>query len=450
MPAYDNKKFYKTVFALVLPITIQFAINTAVTAADVVMLGGVGETVLSGASLANQIQFLMTMLLAGTASGAVILTAQYWGSGEKEIVAKIFGLSFRVSIFAAILFFVSAFFFPEMLMRIYTSDPAVIAEGAKYLHIVAFGYLFSAFTMMYLHIVRTMNRVIVSTVIYAVSLVVNVIVNYTLINGAFGFPRLEVRGAAIGTVIARMVEFALMLIYVKKINKDIELHIKDIFHNYKWLWKDFVKYTLPVLASELMTGVGATVVSSIIGHLGSAAVAANSIAQVERQFALAIGTGIAAASCIVIGQMIGENKLELARICTHKLVRLTLFFGAIGSAIILATSPAVREFMNITPQAKEYLLYMQIVMALCVLAQSYNYCLILGALRAGGDVAFGTILTAVTLYGGAVLFGFLAAFVWKWSVPVVYCILLCDDFLRVPFAAWRLHSGKWLKRIVRE
>ena len=183
----DNKNFYKMVFALVVPIALQNLINVGVTSADVIMLGKVSETVLSASSLGNQVQFIMSLIFFGLTSGAAVLTAQYWGKGDTKTIEKVLGIALRFSLTVAVVFTTVTFIFPKQIMMIFSSEQDVILEGIKYLRIVCFSYIFSSITMIYLNIMRSVEKVVISTVVYFISLVVNVILNYIFIFGKFGF-----------------------------------------------------------------------------------------------------------------------------------------------------------------------------------------------------------------------------------------------------------------------
>ena len=273
------KQFYRNVFALVIPIAIQNLINVGVTATDVIMLGKVGEKVLSGASLAGQIQYIMTLIFYGVTSGATVLTAQYWGKKDTRTIEKVLGMGLSAGLIVAVVFAGAALGMPETLMRIYTSDPEVIAEGVKYLRIVGFSYVFMAVTQVYLNIMRSIERVMVATFIYLISLLMNIVVNAVLIFGLFGFPVMGVRGAAIGTLCARAAETVMVLVYAIFRNKVVRIRLKDMVKIDKVLLKDFAVYSMPVVLNELMWGLGTSANTAVIGHLGSAAVAANSVAQ---------------------------------------------------------------------------------------------------------------------------------------------------------------------------
>ena len=284
----DRRKFYKTVLALVVPMALQNLINVGVTAADVIMLGAVGEKALSGASLAGQIQYIMTLFLFGLTSGATVLTAQYWGKGDRDAIEKILGMAVKAAVCVTALFTVSALAVPELLMQVFTNDPVVVSEGVKYLRIVAFTYIMMGVTQAYLYIMRSVERVVVATVVYLLSLICNIIMNAIFIFGLLGLPKMGVAGAALGTLCARILEVVLVAIYARLFNREIRLRFKYVLHTDKILFSDFMRYALPVVVNEVLWGLGTAANTAILGHMGSAAVAANSVAQVARQLATVV------------------------------------------------------------------------------------------------------------------------------------------------------------------
>mgnify|MGYP005801927943 CR=1 FL=1 len=223
-------KLYRNVIALVIPMALQNLINVGVSAADVIMLGGVGETALSGASLAGQVQYIMTLFLFGLTSGATVLTAQYWGKGDRISIEKILGMAVKAGICVTALFTVAALAIPGILMQIFTSDPAVIAEGIKYLRIVAFSYVLMGITQAYLYIMRSVERVIVATVVYLMSLLCNIILNSIFIFGLLGCPAMGVSGAALGTLCSRILEVIRVAGYARFFNNDVKLRSKYGLH----------------------------------------------------------------------------------------------------------------------------------------------------------------------------------------------------------------------------
>ena len=416
--------FYRNVFALVVPMALQNLINVGVTAIDVVMLGKVGETALSGSSLAGQIQFIMMLLFFGITSGATVLTAQYWGKKDTRTIEKILGMGLSVSLVVAAAFTIVALLIPETLMRIYSSDAEVITEGARYLRIVGLSYLCIAVTQVYLNIMRSIERVLIATFVYFMSLVVNVVVNALLIFGLCGFPKLGIVGAAIGTLCARITETVIVLVYARTRNRDVRIRLYDMFHIDRVLLRDYMVYAMPVVLNELMWGLGSSANTAVIGHMGSAAVAANSVAQVARQLATVVVFGISNATAIYLGKTIGERQILHARAYAKRFVGLSLLLGTIGGGIILLAAPVAGANLELTEQAKQYMNFMFFVMSYFTIAQSVNTTMVVGVFRSGGDTRFGLIMDVSTMLGCSILIGAVAAFVLHASVPVVYVILM--------------------------
>ena len=442
--------FYRNVFALVVPMALQNLINVGVTAIDVVMLGKVGETALSGSSLAGQIQFIMMLLFFGITSGATVLTAQYWGKKDTRTIEKILGMGLSVSLVVAAAFTIAALVIPETLMQIYSSDVEVITEGARYLRIVGLSYLCIAVTQVYLNIMRSIERVLIATFVYFMSLVVNVVVNALLIFGLCGFPKLGIVGAAIGTLCARITETVMVLVYARTRNRDVRIRLYDMFHIDRVLLRDYMVYAMPVVLNELMWGLGSSANTAVIGHMGSAAVAANSVAQVARQLATVVVFGISNATAIYLGKTIGERQILHARAYAKRFVGLSLLLGTIGGGIILLAAPVARANLELTEQAKQYMNFMFFVMSYFTIAQSVNTTMVVGVFRSGGDTRFGLIMDVSTMWGCSILIGAVAAFVLHASVPVVYVILMSDELIKIPICVYRYRTYKWLNNVTRE
>ena len=445
----ERKHFYKLVFSLVLPMALQNLINVGVSTADVVMLGKVSETTLSASSLAGQVQFIMFLILFGLTSGAGVLTAQYWGKKDIRTIEKVMGITMRIAFAIAVLFTIVVLLFPYSIMRIFSGEEDVIRDGVAYLRIIAFSYIFTTITLIYLNIMRSIERVIIATIVYLASLIVNVILNAIFIFGMFGLEPMGIRGAALATLIARIIEFAIVLFYSKFINKEVRFHFKNLIPRDKLLMKDFLKYSIPVLINELIWGAGTSTNAAIIGHMGKAAVAANSVTQVTRQLAMVISFGLANATAILIGKAIGENNEDRARLYAKRFIRLSVILGFLGALVILGASVVVKDMLSLSDQAKTYLRFMMFLMSYFAIGQSYNTVVVVGVCRAGGDTKFGLYLDAVFLWGISILFGAIAAFVFKLPVPIVYMILLSDEILKIPVTTWRYKTMKWLRNVTR-
>ena len=444
-----NKNFYKTVFALVIPLAIQNLINVGVTSADVIMLGRVNETVLSAASLASQVQFVMTLFFFGLTSGAAVLTAQYWGKKDTLSIEKVLGISLKFSLIVSIIFTSVTFIFPREIMMLFSSEEPVINEGIKYLRIVCFSYIFSSITIVYLNIMRTLEKVIISTVVYSVSLIINVIFNYILIFGISFIPSFGIAGAAISTLIARIIEVIITLVYAYRCNETVKIKLKYLIKSDKLLLKDFFRFSIPVTVNELLWGLGTSVNAAILGQLGSQVAAASSIVQVTRQLATVVAFGVSAAAAIIIGKSIGENDIEKAKSYSKKCIKLSIVLGFIGAIVVLIVRPIAMKYLNISDEAVSYLSSMMFVMSYFVICQSFNTTMIVGIFRAGGDTKYGLFVDVSTMWCFSILLGFIAAFVLKLSIPVVYVILMCDEVFKIPLCIIRFKSYAWLNNVTR-
>jgi len=444
----DNKAFYKSVFALVLPMALQNLINVGVQSADVVMLGLVGEEVLSASSLAGQVQFVMMLLFFGLASGASVLTAQYWGKGDVRTIEKVMAITLRMSMVVAVLFALAAFFLPQQLMRIFTNEDIVIYEGVKYLRIVAVSYIFMGFTNLYLMIMRSLEKVMLATAVYLVALVMNVVLNAVFIFGMLGAPAMGIEGAALATTLARVAELVIVAIYAAR-NQVVRLRLKDFLAKHTLLFRDFMRYGGPTILNELFWGLGIATNAVIIGHLGASVVAANSVTSVTRQLAMVVSFGVANAAAILIGKAIGGGDTPRAEAIGGKMMKLSAITGLCAAALILIIRPFVVMMMNLTPVAEDYLGYQLLLMSAYVFLQTMTTTMVVGIFRGGGGTRFGLILDVGALWGFSILFGALAAFVFNWPVKVVLLIILLDEVVKVPICLWRYRSRRWLNNVTR-
>lgn len=445
----DRKLFYKKVLFLMLPIALQNLINVGISSIDVIMLGRVGENVLSGASLGSQINFIMSLFLFGVMSGSSVLIAQYWGKKDIEPIKTVFGIAMKVSAVIGAMFFAVTMAVPETLMSIFTNEPEVIAYGVSYLRIVCWSYLIIPLVMTYLNTMRSMEEVTVATIAYLTSMIVNIVVNAFLIFGLCGLPKLGIRGAAIGTVVARLAELMVVVVHNLRKNKTLKFRFSYLLRKNKLLRRDFISYSAPVMANELIWGAGVSAISAVLGHMGSPVVAANSVTQVVRQLAMVVGFGISSTTAILLGKEIGAGENRLAGIYAKRFLLLSVITGLLGSAVVLIARPICLSVLILTPQAQKYLNFMMYIMSYFVIGQSVNTTIVVGICRSGGDTRFGLALDIIFLWGIAILFGFLSAFVFKWGVYVTYIILLSDEVLKIPVTLWRYRSRKWLKNVTR-
>ena len=441
--------FYRQIFKLVLPIVIQNLLSAAVSSADVVMLNYVGQSSISAVSLASQYANVLFMVFYGLGTGATMLCAQYYGKGDMKAIQVVEGIALRFSLGFAMLFAGAAFFFPEGMMRLFTNDGELIAIGASYLRFMSVSYLCWGIIEVYLAVLRSIGRVTVSTAMNVLAFSLNIVLNAVFIFGLFGAPRRGAMGVAIATSASRLIELAACFA-VSAASRDIKLDFRYLFARNRPLFSDFVRLSLPALGNDISWSVAFSMYSVIMGHMGTDAVAANSFVVVVRNFGTILCFGMASAGGILLGNVIGEGKLEEARADAGKLMKLTVLTGAIGGLIVLAATPFVLKYATLTENAMHYLKYMLLINTYYVMGAAVNTTLIAGVFRAGGDSRFGFICDTIDMWCYAVPLGFLAAFALKLPVLWVYFLLCTDEFVKWPWVIRHYRSGKWLNNITRD
>ena len=445
----NHDMFYSQIFKLVLPIVVQNLLSAAVSSADVLMLNYVGQSSISAVSLASQYATILFMVYYGLGTGATMLCAQYFGKGDLKAIQVVEGIALRFSVTIALFFAGLAVFAPEAMMRIFTEDRELIAIGASYLRCMSVSYLCWGITEVYLAVLRSIGRVVVSTAMNVLAFSLNILLNAVFIFGLFGAPRLGATGVAIATSLSRLIELFACFV-VSFVSRDIKLDFRYLFVSNKILFSDFVRLSLPALGNDIVWSVAFSMYSVIIGHLGTDAVAANSFVTVVRSFGTVLCYGMASAGGILLGKIIGENKLEEARDGAKKVMKLTVIAGGIGGLIVLAVMPAVLTWADLSQQAMHYLKYMMLINVYYVMGTAVNTTLIAGVFRAGGDSRFGFLCDSVVMWCYAVPLGFAAAFLFKLPVMWVYFLLCTDEFAKWPAVLRHYRSGKWLNNITRD
>lgn len=440
--------FYQKLFSLVLPIAFQQFMLAAVSASDALMLGLVNQTSLSAVSLASQITFVFNLFMGGLTMGTSILAAQYYGKGDRVSIEKIFAYVTKVSFLISAVFFIASLFTPKALMRIFTSDQQLISGGVEYLRIVAVSYIFTGISQIYLCILKNTGYAMKSMVIGSTSVVVNIFLNAALIFGLLFFPEMGIAGAALATSISKLIE--MIWAYAESLReKRVRLHMKYCFKADKELVKDYWTYTTPMLGDYLVWGCGFTMYSVIMGHLGSNAVAANSIANIVKNLIVSFCTGLANGGGIIVGNELGMDDLKQAKKYGRLLWKMAIISGVVSGLLLLALSPFILNVTALSPQAKDYLKWMLILCACYMVAKSINMTTIAGIFPAGGDSKFGLICDAVTMWIFAVPIGFLAAFYLHLPVVVVFLIINLDEVVKLPAAIIHYRKYGWLKNITR-
>ena len=443
-------RFYSQILKLVVPIVIQNLLSAAVNSADVVMLNSVGQSSISAVSLAANYANVLFMVYYGLGTGATLLSAQYWGKKDLQAIRVIEGIAMRFSLLITLVFSGFAALAPELMMRLFTPDAELIRIGASYLRIMSVTYLCWGVIEIYLAVLRSIGQVTISMVLNVLAFTLNIFLNAVFIFGLFGAPQLGAVGVAIATAISRIVELAGCIIVSLTLSRNLKLNPVYMFIHNKELTRDFIHLSLPALGNDISWSVAFSMYSVILGHLGTDAVAANSIVIVVRNFGTVLCFGTASAGGILLGNVMGEGDMERAKEYASKLMKLTIITGALGGVLILIATPFVLHFASLSETAMYYLKYMLLINTYYVMGAAVNTTLIAGVFRSGGDTRFGLICDTVDMWCYAVPLGFIAAFVFKLPVLVVYFLLCTDEFVKWPWVIKRYRSGKWLKNITRD
>lgn len=441
--------FYRDMFRLALPIVIQNLITTAVSSADVIMLGWVSQTALSAGSLASQIMFILNLVYSGISSGIGMLAAQYWGKKDTHTIEEIMGIGMKLSIPVSFLFFALACFFPQFLMMIFTSEQELIQAGIPYLRIVGISYLFMSISQVYLCTMRSIERVVFATFTNASALVLNIILNAVFIFGLFGFPQMGIVGVALATTIARGIELAICMADACRF-RVIRFKPSILISHNKLLFQDFMKYSLPAFGNEVSWGLAFSMYSVIMGHLGSDMVAANAVVIVARNLGTVICFGLANAGAILLGKAIGAGEMENVKADASRFCRITFLSGIIGGIVIFFLRPVFMNMADLTDVAKGYLSGMLYINMYYVLGQAMNTTVICGIFRSGGDSRWGFICDFIDMWLFSVPLGFISAFVLNLPPLMVYFLICLDEFVKMPFIYKHYKSYQWLKNITRE
>ncbi len=444
----DKREYYRKLLRLAVPIALQHFMLAAVAAGDAVMLGRTSQNSMAAVSLATQIQFVQNIMVTSVTAAGVILGAQYWGKKDLRTVGDIFWIMLRICGAISILFALGCLFAPRALMLVFTNDPVLIETGIGYLRIAGWSYLLTGFSQCYLTMMKITEHAAASAWISSLAVVLNIALNAVFIFGLFGAPAMEARGAAVATLIARTIEFALsVLVSFRK--GYCRPDPARAFHHSPLLTKDFLRHAFPLLGGALFWGVGFTSYTAIVGHLGADAAAANSVAAVVRDLMCCLCNGFSAAGGIIVGNELGAGNLEKGKEYGDRTMRIGFLIGFFCTAVVLILTAPVVRYMILTDQARRYLIGMMVIMAFYMIGRSCNTVIINGIFAAGGDTLFDVYSLAVTMWCFAIPLAALGAFVFHWPILLVYGCTCLDELGKIPWVMYHYRKYKWVKDLTR-
>ena len=439
-----KRSLRKEIVSLALPIALQQFMTALVGACDAIMLGKLSQDAMSAVSLATQVTFVFNLFMFAFMAGENMFVAQYYGKGDYTGISQVFSLVTKICGCIAVVFLAGTLFFPEQLMRILTNEETLIVLGSEYLRVIGISYVFSGIAQTFLAIMKNCGAVNMSTLINGVMVILNIALNAVFIFGLSGFPKMGIKGAALATVLATVVQFLWSVGYVLCRIRAVKFSLRSCE---KKLFGRFWQKTVPLLINNLAWGIGFSMYSVIMGHLGTDAVAANGIANISKNLVVCFCLGLGNAGSIIVGNRLGADRLQEAKEAGGTLTRTAIIAGIVSGLVLIALSPFITKMVDLTPTARGYLQKMLLISSYYIAGKSVNCMTIGGIFAAGGDSKFGMLCDSVTLWCIIVPLGCICAFILKLPVMVVYFVLNLDEIIKLPVVYKHYKKYKWIKNL---
>lgn len=439
-----KRSLRKEIVRLALPIALQQFMTALVGACDAIMLGKLSQDAMSAVSLATQVTFVFNLFMFAFMAGENMFVAQYYGKGDYTGISQVFSLVTKICGCIAVVFLAGTLFFPEQLMRILTNEETLIVLGSEYLRVIGISYVFSGIAQTFLAIMKNCGAVNMSTLINGVMVILNIALNAVFIFGLSGFPKMGIKGAALATVLATVMQFLWSVGYVLCRIRAVKFSLRSCE---KKLFGRFWQKAVPLLINNLAWGIGFSMYSVIMGHLGTDAVAANGIANISKNLVVCFCLGLGNAGSIIVGNRLGADRLQEAKEVGGTLTRTAIIAGIVSGLVLMALSPFITKMVDLTPTARGYLQKMLLICSYYIAGKSVNCMTIGGIFAAGGDSKFGMLCDSVTLWCITVPLGCICAFILKLPVMVVYFVLNLDEIIKLPVVYKHYKKYKWIKNL---
>ena len=439
-----KRSLRKEIVRLALPIALQQFMTALVGACDAIMLGKLSQDAMSAVSLATQVTFVFNLFMFAFMAGENMFVAQYYGKGDYTGISQVFSLVTKICGCIAVVFLAGTLFFPEQLMSILTNEETLIVLGSEYLRVIGISYVFSGIAQTFLAIMKNCGAVNMSTLINGVMVMLNIVLNAVFIFGLSGFPKMGIKGAALATVLATVVQFLWSVGYVLCRIRAVKFSLRSCE---KKLFGRFWQKAVPLLINNLAWGIGFSMYSVIMGHLGTDAVAANGIANISKNLVVCFCLGLGNAGSIIVGNRLGADRLQEAKEAGGTLTRTAIIAGIVSGLVLIALSPFITKMVDLTPTARGYLQKMLLICSYYIAGKSVNCMTIGGIFAAGGDSKFGMLCDSVTLWCITVPLGCICAFILKLPVMVVYFVLNLDEIIKLPVVYKHYKKYKWIKNL---
>ena len=445
-----DRGFYRSFLSLTLALMLEQAVILSVNLADNVMLGAYSESALSGVAAVNQIQFVLQQLVYGISNGMIVLGSQYWGQGRADRVRSLSSIAARAALGLTLLLFIAVSLFPRGAVGMFTGDGAIIAEGAAYLRIIRFSYMFFGLTTVMLGTLRIAESVKIALRVSVISLIINVSINWLLIPGRFGLPEMGARGAAVGTLTARVVECAIVAVYMFTRDSALGIRPADYLHIDRSLLRDYLRVSAPILLASAVWGVSNAVQTVILGHMDNSAIAAQSVSSTLFLLLKVAAVGAASAASILIGQAVGAGDMDRVREYTRTLQVIFVGIGATLALLYTAIRFPLLGMYRLSDETRRMANAFMTIQTLTIFTMSYQMPVNTGIIRGGGDTGFVLKLDLISIGLIILPLALLGAFVWHLSPVAVTFILNSDQIFKCVPAFLRVNSYKWVRKLTRE
>ena len=444
---FGDREYFRRLFNIGIPIVLQQLVTSSLNLVGQVMIGQLGEVAVASVGLANQIFFLLSLLLFGITSGLAIFTAQFWGASDEENIHRVQGLAILLGLMASTLFFLASQFFPEALMGIYSQDPAVVSMGGQYLRVFGWSFLFFSVQFSYALILRTVGQARLPMVVSIFALSLNVVVSYLLIFGVGPLPAFGVMGAAAGILISRIVECAVLLLLAYRLNTPVAASISQLLDIDMGLIKRVMPSAWPVALNELLWSWGITTYNIIYARISTESIAAVNIAAAIDQMAFVLFSGIAHGTSVLVGNWIGAGDHDQAYKYAGRSMIISFTVALLMGGLVLLMSPVILSWYKVSPEVLENARKILIVVAAFMWLRAMNIVLILGVFRSGGDTRFGLFLDGIIIWILGVPLAYLAAFWLHLPVYLVYVFVMSEEITKFVLGTRRYLTKRWIHNL---
>lgn len=444
-----DRSFYRSLILLAVPISLQNLVTFAVNFADNVMIGSLGDDAISGVYVGGQLQSVVQMFVGGIEGAILILAAQYWGRKDRDSIRKVVSIGVKFALGVGLFTTLVAVLFPQWVIRIFTTEPGVIREGAAYVQIVGFTYLFFSVSQVMIAAMRSVETARIGLYISCMALVVNVCLNYVFIFGHLGFPAMGVRGAAVATLISRIMEICVSIGYVFFVDKKLRFGWRDLLHTDGQLLRDFVRYGLPIIGGQVVWAVNSLANTKILGYYSAGVIAAASITGMLHNLVYVWMNGMSSAVGIITGKTVGAGQYEKMKEYSKTVQMIFLFVGLISGAAVFLFRDGFISLYNASPEAQEYSRQFINVISVTIIGTCYQAACLFGLVKSGGDISFvfknDTIFVFLVVIPSSLIAMWLGAPPW-----VVFTCLKCDQILKCFVAIVKINRYNWMKNLTRD